>query len=405
MDRSEIKQAVILAGGLGTRMAPFTDTNPKPMYPFSGKPFIEYLIEQAVEFGIDKILILLGYLPNKIMEYLGDGSRYGVEIIYDITPVEFNTGERIYHARDVIDDNFLFLYCDNYCPIHYAKLVRDYFDNQAWIQVSVYENRDAYTKSNLLIEEDGHIAVYDKKRVTAGLQGVDIGYAIINKKVFDYISNEETNFEAAVYPKVINNKRMFATVTKHRYYSVGSWERINLTEQFFKNQPTVFLDRDGTINVKAAKACYIESPEQFQWLSGAKEAIKLLNSNGYRVILVSNQPGIARGNLTEEILSAIHQKMQRELEEAGGKIDHIYYCPHNWDDGCECRKPKPGMLYQAQKDFSLNLTKCIMIGDDDRDMEAGMAAGCKCIQVTEAYGILQAVEDLINIRCESGKEE
>lgn len=395
MANKSINQAVILAGGLGTRMRPFTDESPKPMYPFQGKPFITYLVEQIKCFGIDHILILLGYLPEKIIDYLKDGSAYGVNICYDVTPAEYNTGDRLLHAKELIDSRFMLMYCDNYCPIDYLKLEKDYEDNNAWIQLSAYENKDGYTKSNLLIE-DGMVKAYDKKRMTANLQGVDIGYAIIDKQVFKYILGQGVNFEAAVYPELVKQEKLYATVTKHRYYSVGSWERIKLTEQFFDNQKTVFLDRDGTINCRAPKACYIETPEQFVWLKGAKEAIRLLKASGYKVVLVSNQPGIARGNLSEDMLERIHAKMQDELEhETGYRIDAIYYCPHNWEEGCDCRKPKPGMLYQAQKDYSLNLTDCIMIGDDDRDIEAGMAAGCRTYQITESRSLLQIVKEMV----------
>lgn len=395
MEDRSIKQAVILAGGLGTRMRPFTDNAPKPMYPFQGKPFIHYLVEQVKGFGIDRVLLLLGYLPEKIMDYLKDGSEYGVRISYDVTPAAYNTGDRLLHAQGMIDSRFLLMYCDNYCPIDFTRLGREYEENRALIQLSVYENKDCYTKSNLLIE-DGMVKAYDKKRTIPNLQGVDIGYAMIDKKAFQYITEKDANFEAIVYPKLVEEGKLFATVTKHRYYSVGSWERIKLTEQFFGNCLTVFLDRDGTLNRRAPKACYIESPEQFVWLDGAKEAVRLLKKSGYRVILVSNQPGIARGNLTEDTLTQIHEKMQSELrQETGYQIDAIYYCPHNWDEGCECRKPKPGMLYQAQKDYSLNLTECILIGDDDRDMEAGAAAGCRTYQVTENRNLLEIVKELV----------
>lgn len=391
-----ITQAVILAGGLGTRLRPYTDEAPKPMYPFNGKPFIGYLIEQIKGFGISDILILLGYMPEKIMDYLQDGSSLGINIAYDVTPVGYNTGDRLLHAQELIRDQFLLLYCDNYCPINFSKLYQDYMDNNALLQLSVYDNKDGYTTSNLLIE-DGMVKIYDKKRLSPGLQGVDIGYAIINKIVFEFLSGQDVNFESAVYPKLVKQRKLFATVTRHRYYSVGSWDRIELTKQFFNSKQTVFLDRDGTINKRAPQACYVEEPEQFIWLEGAKEAIRLLKESGYRVILVSNQPGIARGNLTEELLGQIHKKMQDELQqETGYQLDAIYYCPHNWDEGCECRKPKPGMLYQAQKDFSLNLPACILIGDDDRDIEAGISAGCKSYQVTENRTLLQIVKDLVN---------
>lgn len=166
------------------------------------------------------------------------------------------------------------------------------------------------------------------------LQGVDIGYAIIKKKILDMVTCENQNFESVAYPYALRQNQMFATVTKHRYYSVGSWERIELTKKFFEDIPTVFIDRDGTINERPPKACYVENEQQFVWLKGAKEAIGLLNKNGYRVLMVTNQPGIARGKLSLEKLNKIHDKMERELEEEGAHIDKIYFCPHNWDEGC-----------------------------------------------------------------------
>ena len=391
----EVKQAVIIAGGLGTRLKPFTDDNPKPMYPFYGKPFIQYLVEQVNQFNIDRIFILLGYMPDKITDFLKDGKELGINVSYDVTPVEFDTGARLRHALPLLDEQFLFMYCDNYCPVNFQKLSDEWRNNNALIQLSVYKNSDKYTKDNIRLDDTGRVILYDKERKSENLSGVDIGYSIISKKVFDYLDEGNVNFERSVYEKVVEHGKMYATVTEHRYYSIGSWGRIKLTEEFFSDKKTIFLDRDGTLNVRPPKACYIERPEDFVWLPGAKDAVKRLNNAGYRVILVSNQPGIARKKLSVETLEAIHAKMRQDLSEIGAKIDDIYYCPHGWDENCDCRKPKPGMLYQAQKDYSLNLTKCYMIGDDERDIEAGQSAGCKCIQVTDAYSLSNAVDDIL----------
>ena len=346
-----VTQAVILAGGLGTRLKPFTNTAPKSMYPINNIPFIDYLIHQLKSFGMEEVLLLLGYLPEKIMDYLGNGSRYGLKINYDITPVDYNTGMRIKHADPQIADKFLLLYCDNYCPINYSKLLADFCDNKAKIQITAYSNRDNYTKSNLHIMDSGLVTIYDKKRTVSNLQGVDIGYALVDKNVLSIIPEGNCNFESEVYPQLVEQNKLFATVTEHRYYSVGSFERIKLTEEFFKPKCVVFLDRDGTINKRPARACYIEKPEDFVWIPGAIEAIHLLKKNGFLVIIITNQPGIARGNLTEDMLHRIHEKMRADLLKERTEIDDIFYCPHNWDDGCFCRKPNPGMLYEAQKNI------------------------------------------------------
>lgn len=391
----KIKQAVIFAGGLGERLKPFTETNPKPMYPIQGRPFIEYLVEQAAGFGIKDIVILLGYLPEKVTEYLGDGGRYGVKITYCITPVEYDTQYRLKAAEDDLQDEFLMMYCDNYCPVNFERLVRAYEENGAWIQFTAYANLDGYTKNNLRIAKNGQVLVYDKKRTQPDLQGVDIGYAIVSKKVLSLMSDRNENFEAVVYPQLVERGLLYATVTQHRYYSIGSFARIELTQEFFSGQKYIFLDRDGTLDVRPPKAHYVEKPEDFIWLPGAKEAVKKLKDAGYFIILVSNQAGIAMGKMTDEDVALVNEKMQDDLLEIGACIDAIYYCPHGWDSTCSCRKPKPGMLYQAQKDYSINLPECCLIGDDERDVRTAENADVRGILVDENYTLLDAVNDLL----------
>lgn len=388
---TEIKQAVILAGGKGERLRPYTDTMPKPMYPIHGIPFIVRLILQIKSFGIKRIVVLLGYLAEKIIAELGDGSRLGVQIIYDTTPAEYDTGERLVHAEGLLDNRFLLMYCDNFCPVNFERLVSESFSNDADIQISVYSNKDKYTKDNLSFDKkSGKVTKYDKSRKTKELAGVDIGYAVVKRQVIKELPEKGGSF-SAVYSLLAEKGTLYATVTDHRYYSIGSYERMELTKDFFSGKRAAFIDRDGTLNVRPPKACYVEKPSDFVWISGAKEAVKLLKQAGIITILVSNQPGIARGNMTEEDLAAIHQRMEAELEEIGASIDYIYYCPHGWDEGCDCRKPKPGMLYRAQRDLSLNLTECVLFGDDERDIQAGNAAGCRTIMVDNQCCLLQAV--------------
>ena len=392
----EIKQAVIFAGGLGERLKPFTLTNPKPMYRFNDKPFLEYLICQVRDWGIKDIVLLLGYLPEKITDYFGDGSSLGVNIRYAITPVEYDTQYRLKSAEDILEDNFLMMYCDNLCPINFERLKENFEKHDALIELTAYANDDDYTKNNLIIAKDGQVLVYDKKRVTPNLKGVDIGYAIVSKKVLSYMNENNENFEAVVYPKLVEEGRLYATVTKHRYYSIGSFARIELTERYLSGQKYIFLDRDGTTNKRPPRWEYITKPEEFIWLDGAKEAIKKLNDAGYFIIFISNQAGIARGVMTVEDFKNVQNKMKEDLEEIGAHFDAVYYCPHGWDDDCECRKPKPGMLYQAQKDYSIDLSKCVMIGDDERDVITAHNADMKGILVTDEYSLLDAVNDYLS---------
>jgi histidinol-phosphate phosphatase family protein len=391
MSDNRPKQAVILAGGRGIRLRPITDTIPKPMIAFHGKPFLEYLICQLRDWDIKNILLLLGYLPEPVTGYFGNGQSLGVNIQYSITAVDDDTGQRLRYAKNQIDDLFLFLYCDNYCPLDFNKLWESFCSKKISAQITAYLNTDKYTKDNLRIGSDSIIAKYDKSRTDPELSGVDIGYAIIKKEVLNMIPAGNVNFEKAVYPELVKNRTLGAFTTNHRYYSIGNSERLPVTAEFLEGKPLIILDRDGVLNQKPPRAQYITKWDEFRWLPGAKQAIKLLNDAKYRVVVVSNQAGIARGLMNETDLNEIHGKMLEELATEGGTIAKIYVCPHGWDDHCECRKPKPGMLFAVQKDFNIDLTKTIFIGDDERDVQAGNSAGCKTILVADDNSLLKIV--------------
>lgn len=138
----------------------------------------------------------------------------------------------------------------------------------------------------------------------------------------------------------------------------------------------VFLDRDGVINERI-KDGYVTNWEEFRFLPGVKGAIESLKREGFLIILVTNQRGIARGFMTEEDLREIHRRMQKEL--GAGDIDAIYFCPHDEDEGCACRKPKPGMFLTAQRKFKIDFRRSYIIGDSESDMEAGETLGLKRI--------------------------
>jgi D-glycero-D-manno-heptose 1,7-bisphosphate phosphatase len=394
-------QAVILAGGLGTRLRPLTDTVPKPMIPFHGKPFAEYLLEMLREQGITDVLFLLGYLSPVVTDYFGDGAKFGLRITYSISPVEDETGTRLRKAIDQLDDRFLLLYCDNYWPMNLAKMWSFFLGTHARAMVTVYANEDGYTRSNLKVDKKGLIEIYDKTRTSPGLQGVDIGFGFFPKSIVAELPEGNVSFEKETYGRLVADRKLAAYVSGHRYYSVGSHERLSLTDAFLGRSRTILLDRDGVLNRKAPKAEYISSPDQFIWLPGALESLRLLKNAGYRVILISNQAGIARGKITWDQLHAVEDKLRREAEAAGGKIDAIYVCPHHWEEDCSCRKPKPGMLFQAQREHHLDLSRVWFLGDDERDVEAGSAAGCRTGLVTTEKGLKDWIEEILKAESSS----
>ncbi len=388
-------QAVILAGGRGERLRPFTDIRPKPMIEIHGRPFLEYNLVQLREQGFERVLLLLGYLPEVVQDYFGDGSRWGLKLEYSVTPVEDNTGARLKRAAHLLEDPFLLLYCDNYWPLPMAKLWERYVDSRAPALLTIYGNKDDYTRNTLKVDDQGFVAVFDKQRRTPDLKGVEISYGIFRKELVTSLPDANISFEETLYPALAQARQLAAFVTDHRYYSVGSAQRLALTEAFLARRPAVILDRDGVLNRKPPKAQYVRNWGEFEWLPGAKEALRRLKTAGYRVIVVSNQAGVARKAMTEADLLDIHRRMVREAAQAGGRIDVIYYCPHNWDEGCDCRKPKPGMLFQAQRELNLDLSRTPFVGDDERDAQAADAAGCPSVLVSEQKSLLEVVGQLI----------
>jgi histidinol-phosphate phosphatase family protein len=379
-------------------MRPLTDTRPKAMVEFHGKPFLEYLIDMLRRQGFERALLLLGYLPEVIQDHFGDGGRWGVEIDYSVSAPDDLTVRRVQLARERIERTFLLMYCDNYWPMLMDRMWERYRAIGAPAMVTVYGNKDGYRpgKDSVAVDGDGFVTVFDRERMTPGLRGVEISYAILDAAVLELLPQQDELFEQALYPRLAERRQLSAFVTDHRYYSVGSLERLPVTERFLARRPAVILDRDGVLNRRPARAEYVTRPEDLEWLPGAREALRLLRDAGYTVIVVSNQAGIARGAMTVADLEAVHRRLRTEAAQAGGRIDRIYHCPHGWDDGCECRKPAPGMLFQAQHDFDLDLTRTPFIGDDERDGQAADAAGCPPVMVSERHPLIAAVQELLS---------
>jgi histidinol-phosphate phosphatase family protein len=391
-----IRQAVILAGGVGTRLRPLTYSRPKPLVSLNGRPFLEYLVEMLRKNGISEIVLLLGYLHEQIVAHFGDGSAFGVQIRYSTGDVSLETGARLLKARELIQERFLLMYGDNYWPLDLQKLVRYHNEKCTTATVTVYSNKDGTSRNNTFVDDDGYVARYDKSRKDSRLNGVEIGFFVVDKQVFDLMPDSNFSFEREVFPKLIEARQLAGYVTDHKYYSIGSPERLQLTEQFLRPQKIAFLDRDGVINRKAPKAEYIKSWSEFVFLPGAIDGMKLLAQGGYRIFIITNQAGVARGVMTESQVAEIHASMEKALADHGVEIEAVYCCMHGWDDGCECRKPKPGMLLQAARNHHIDLSRAFFIGDDERDLEAGDAAGCRTRLVDSERSLLTVVEEEIS---------
>lgn len=235
-----IRQAVILAGGEGTRLRPLTLSVPKPMVLANNRPFLEYLIEMLKENGISEVVLLLGYLPEKIIQHFGDGSDFGVSIKNSIGKVTDKTGARIKNAEHLLDDVCLLLYCDNYWPLDLEKLFQFYTRHKTLASATIYTNKDGKgeygPENNTYVDDNGYVLKYDKSRKDKDLNGVDIGFFIISKKVVELIPNNDCSFEEEVLPLLIDKRQLSGYQTDHRYYYISTPGTLKLTEEFLRSK-------------------------------------------------------------------------------------------------------------------------------------------------------------------------
>ena len=401
-------KAVIMAGGKGTRIASVARDIPKPMIPIEGKPVLEHELECLREQGFTDIILTVSHLGHVIMDYFGDGSGispatgkpFGVKIEYFVEAEPLGNAGALFRLKDKLTEDFLLLNADAIFDIDFGRFVAWHWKKGGLATLFTHPNSHPYDSGLILADEDGAVRQWLTKedarpqwyrnRVNAGLHvlspallekqpdtpKIDLDRQLLKPlagtgKMYCYDSPE--------YVKDMGTPERYECVC--RDYAAGLVRARNLRNK----QRAIFLDRDGTINRYVG---FLRDIEQFELLPGAAEAIRRINASGYLAIVVTNQPVIARGEVTREQLREIHDKMETLLGREGAYVDDIYYCPHHPHRGypgevaelkidCDCRKPKPGLLLQAAEDYNIDLTKSWMIGDSQSDMQAGEAAGCK----------------------------
>ena len=433
-------KVVIMAGGKGTRIASVRSDVPKPMINICGKPILEHQIDNLKACGLTNIILVIGYLGDKIKEYFGDGSKFGVNIEYFVEDHPLGTAGALFKMPQLTED-FLLLCGDVIIDVDFNRFIAFHKNHQAWASLVAHPNGHPYDSSLLVTEidapktvggmpEDTHRVIrwmakedertYYKNRVNAGIEL--ISPELLKETMKNFVPRhpetpDKIDLDRDVLKPNIPSGKIFAYDTPEYIKDMGTPDRFYETEKDIESgkvharnlknkQKAIFLDRDGTINEMVG---FVTKPEQFELIEGAAEAIKAINKSGYLAIVVTNQPVIARGDCTFEELQTIHDKMETELGKVGAFVDAIYVCPHHTDKGfegerpeykfnCDCRKPKPGLLLQAAKDFNIDLSESYMIGDSHRDVEAGENAGVKkSIKVEENKnsGLLAIIKELL----------
>lgn len=424
-------KTVIMAGGKGTRISSVATDIPKPMIRIEGKPVLEHEIECLRDQGLTDLIITVSHLGSIIMDHFGDGGRFGVQIQYFNEETPLGNAGALFKLRDQLTDDFLLLNADTIFDVDFNRFVRFHRDHGGLVTLFTHPNSHPYDSGVLIADENRAVKTWLTKedtrpqwyqnRVNAGLHvinpavlymtGIDpmtIGTVIDGKIVKVDLDRQVLKplcgtgkifcYDSPEYVKDMGTPDRYEAVCKD--FAAGIVKAKNLKQK----QRAIFLDRDGTINRYVG---FLRSVVDFELLPGVIEAVRHINASGYLVIVVTNQPVIARGEVTVLELQEIHNKMETLLGAQGAYVDAIYYCPHHPHRGyageipelkieCNCRKPKPGMLLKAAEDFNIDLKYSWIIGDSETDINAGNAAGCMTALIGEGdFGQNETVNSLL----------
>lgn len=410
-------KAVIMAGGKGTRISSIASDIPKPMIKIEGIPVLEREIECLRTQGFIDIIITVSHLGNIIMDYFGDGSKispvtgkpFGVKIEYYFEEQPLGNAGALFKIRDKLTDEFLLLNADSLFDIDFNRFVAYHRSKGGLVTLFTHPNSHPYDSGLIIADDNGAVVKwlakedvrpkYYRNRVNAGLH-------IISPELLEReIDTPKIDLDRQILKPLANTGKMFVYDSPEYVKDMGTPDRFYAVSEDVKSgkvsarnlrykQRAIFLDRDGTINKYVG---FLRNIDDFELEDDVVDAIKLINNSGYLAIVVTNQPVIARGEVSLEELHEIHNKMETLLGLEGAYLDAIYFCPHHPHKGyegerpeykidCQCRKPKPGMLMNAAKDFNIDLSASWMVGDGETDVQCGKNGGCHTAAIKGDFG-------------------
>jgi histidinol-phosphate phosphatase family protein len=403
-------QMVIMAGGRGTRLGEHARTIPKPMVPIGGQPNLEHQVALAARHGFTSLLFLVSHLADRVEAHFGDGRRFGVGVSYCVEDPPLGTAGALRHAGELLQDRFLVLYGDVFVDCDLARVWADHANHHPIATLIVHPNDHPYDSDLVEADAEGWItAIHPKSRPQDQYlpNMVNAGVTVIERKILASIPpGQHLDLASEIFPTLaLEGGRLRAYRSAEYFKDFGTPDRLARVRSDFETgkiarcrraypRPAVFLDRDGVINEHVS---YLSDPAQMALIPGAAAAIRRLNEAGFLVIVVTNQPVVARGECTADVLRLIHNKMEALLGREHAWIDAIYFCPHHPDKGfpgeipelkidCTCRKPKTGMFDQAVQDWNIELSSSYGIGDSRRDVMAARRMGICAIGVRTGMG-------------------
>lgn len=355
-------KAVILAGGRGERVLPITETLPKPLIPINGKPIIAHQLEQLQRIGIKEVIVLTGYLASSVKSYC-DTLNLDLEIFCIESSTDDSPAERILKSKNLIGDNFLLIYCDNY-------ILAD---------IDILNVLKSETELTFLIEPraEGNIscdvrglAIYDSGQRSSRNQFVELGNIAVKSSAFLEQLEKLKDLPLCIQEFSKEHDCFAVEITS------GFWSISNLSRylESIANRKIVLLDRDGVLLEKMPKREYVTTFEDYRPMYENWNGLRGISRLGVDFIIATNQPGIATRAISESFLLELHQKLVSDLLNFGVNVLAVYTCRHHWDEQCVCRKPEPGMLLKAISNFDIRKDQTLYIGDEDRDILAAQAA-------------------------------
>ena len=374
-----VTQAVCLVGGRGTRLGSLTDRTPKPLLPVGGRPFLDYIVHEARRFGLERLLLLSGYLSQEIADRY-HGQRFGqlaVEVVDEPEPA--GTAGALTNAAGRLDETFFLLNGDSFFDCNWLALAQD-ADRDDWtLRATLAANIEGSRYGRVDLEGD---RIRGFRPEGASTQPINAGIYLVRRTVLADIRTLPCSLEREVLPVLAERGRLVGRVAEGAFIDIGvpdDFARAQALLPSLMQRPAAFLDRDGILNHDHG---YVHRPDQVDWVDGARETVKWLNDAGYYVFVVTNQGGVAHGYYEEQHVHDLHAWMQQELQMRGAHIDAFEHCPFHpngvvekYRSDSELRKPQPGMILKLQRDWSTDPSASFMVGDRDSDVEAAIAAG------------------------------
>lgn len=387
-------EAIILAGGMGTRIRERVPDLPKVLAPVNGVPFLDYVLNMLVRYGVDRFILAVGYKAPAILSRYG--SEYmGVPVDYSFESSPLGTGGAIKSAMAFCTgERCIVVNGDTLCDVNLSAMEQCHIAAGRAVTVCVKPMRGFERYGNVEVKDGRVKAFHEKEKCEFGK--INAGVYIVEKKLIDSIDKSVFSFERDVLENTSNHITAFET--NGYFIDIGVPQDYDRAQQELSRSikvGAVFLDRDGTLN---SEVDYLSSPEDFRFIYGAARALRAIHCKGYLAIVVTNQAGVAKGYYAESAIGKLHGHIDRLLKKEGTYIDAYYYCPHHpnatvekYRLQCPCRKPGTGMIEKAVSDFAakgieIDLAASLMVGDTENDILTGKNAGIgKCVLVRTGH--------------------